>query len=99
LEVVVHFDWDPNKNYSNRRKHGIDFEEAKTVFDDPLAVSIVDDEHSFNEERWLTIGMSSHGKLLVVAHTYVPLNGEELIRIINARGPTIIERDKYEEEH
>lgn len=95
----MQFDWDRSKNYLNRRKHGVDFEEATTVFDDPLAVSIVDNEHSIGEERWLTIGISSHGQLLVVAHTYVPQNGEELIRIINARRPTIHERKRYEEEH
>jgi hypothetical protein len=95
----MQFDWDAGKNFSNLRKHGVDFEEAKTVFDDPLAVSIVDDEHSIGEERWLTIGISSHGQLLVVAHTYVSQNGGEVIRIINARRPTIHERRKYEEEH
>lgn len=54
------------KNRINRRKHGVDFEEAKTVFDDPLAVSIFDHEHSIAEERWLTIGMSSQGQLWVL---------------------------------
>jgi hypothetical protein len=93
----MRFDWDEEKNQSNRRKHGIGFEEAQTVFDDPLAVSIADREHSIAEERWLTTGVSSEGRLLVVAHTYLVLNGEELIRIISARRPTTHERRSYEE--
>ncbi len=95
----MRFNWDEEKRRANRRKHGIDFEEAKTAFDDPLAVSIIDDEHSIAEERWLTIGMSSQGQLLVVAHTYLQINGEESMRIINARRPTMPERKKYEEEY
>jgi len=94
----MRFSWDEEKRRANRRKHGIAFEDAKSAFDDPLAVSIVDDEHSIAEERWLTIGMSSQGQLLVVAHTYLQSNGEESIRIINARRPTTHERRKYEEE-
>ncbi len=94
----MRFSWDEEKRRINRRKHGIDFEEAKTAFDDPLAVSIVDDEHSIAEERWSTIGMSSQGRLLVVSHTYLQIKREELIRIINARRATTPERKKYEEE-
>jgi hypothetical protein len=94
----MRFEWDEAKNRVNQRKHGVRFEEAQTVFDDPLAVSIVDQEHSITEERWLTIGMSSQGRLLVVAHTYWVLNGEELVRIISARKPTAHERESYEEE-
>jgi len=93
----MRFDWDEEKNRINRRKHGVDFEEAQTVFDDPLAASFVDPEHSITEERWLTIGVSSKGRLLRVAHTYVVLNGEELVRIINARKSTASERQIYEE--
>lgn len=94
----MRFSWDEEKRRTNRRKHEIDFEEAKTAFDDPLAVSIVDDEHSIAEERWLTIGMSSQGQPLVVAHTYLQINGVESIRIINAQRPTAPERKKYKEE-
>jgi hypothetical protein len=93
----MRFDWDEDKNQINRRKHGVDFEEARTIFDDPLAASVIDLEHSITEERWLTIGVSSQGRLLRVAHTYVVLNGEELVRIINARKPTASERQIYEE--
>ena len=90
--------WDEEKNRINRRKHGVDFEEAKTVFDDPLAVSIFDHEHSITEERWLTIGMSSQGQLWVVVHTHLVINGEDLARIISARRPTAHERRSYEED-
>lgn len=92
------FSWDENKKRRNLINHGIGFDEAQTVFDDPLAVSVVDLEHSISEERWLTIGMSRHGQLLIVAHTYWVEQGEELIRIISARKPTLKERKIYEEQ-
>ncbi len=94
----MRFSWDEEKRRTNRRKHGIDFEEAKAAFDDPLAVSIVDKDHSVGEERWSTIGMSSQGRLLVIAHTYLQIRDKETIRIINARRATAPERKKYEEE-
>jgi uncharacterized DUF497 family protein len=94
----MRFSWDENKNRLNQKKHGVRFQEAQTIFDDPLAVSVVDHEHSILEERWFTIGMSRRGRLLFVAHTYWAPNGDELIRIINARKPTIYEQRLYEEE-
>jgi len=92
------FEWDEAKSLANQRKHGIRFEEAQTVFNDPLAASIIDQEHTITEERWQTIGMSSKGQLMVVAHTYSGLNDNEVIRIISARQPTASERRSYEDE-
>ena len=92
------FEWDEAKNRINRNKHGISFDEAQTVFGDPLALSRIDAKHSFNEERWLTIGMSCSGKSLLVAHQYRTTRGEEWIRIISARRATAHERREYEKE-
>lgn len=93
------FDWDPNKAAVNHRKHGISFELAATVFIDRLAVTIHDMEHSEQEERWLTLGQSENGQLLVVAHTYQETSAEAaVIRIISARTATPNERRTYEQE-
>ena len=64
------FDWDPVKARSNRRKHGVTFDLAATVFDDPLAVSISDEDHGAAENRWVTLGRARNEMLLVVIHTY-----------------------------
>jgi uncharacterized DUF497 family protein len=85
--------WDRKKAFANRRKHGIEFHEAATVMTDPLATTFPDPDHSQGEQRFLTIGMSSRGRLLVVSHT----EGRESIRIISARRVTLIERRFYEE--
>ena len=65
-----YFEWDPTKAASNRRKHGISFDLAASVFRDPLMLSIPDEEHSEIEERWLTLGQPENEMLLVVIHTY-----------------------------
>jgi len=88
----VRFEWDPQKEVRNLRKHGVSFEEASTVFGDALAATILDPKHSELEVRFVTMGMSSEGRLLVVAHT----DGEESIRIISARAATTHERRRYE---
>jgi uncharacterized DUF497 family protein len=67
--VRIDFDWDVAKAASNVSKHGVTFEEAMTVFRDPLARSILDRDSSFDEERWVTLGEASTGNLLVVVHT------------------------------
>ncbi len=92
------FEWDDEKNRINRKKHGVSFEEAQTVFDDPLALSSIDAKHSFDEERWLTIGMSRSGRMLVVAHQYRAAREDECIRIISARKPAMQESREYEKE-
>jgi uncharacterized DUF497 family protein len=92
------FDWDPAKAESNRRKHGVTFEEAMGVFGDPLALSLLDNESGQVEERWVTIGRNPANNLLLVVHTYVELSEERAsIRIISARRPTRREARQYEE--
>ncbi|MES5487244.1 BrnT family toxin [Bradyrhizobium sp. INPA03-11B] len=72
------FDWDPAKAESNRRKHGVTFEDAMGVFADPLALSRLDDYSGANEERWVTIGRNPASNLLLVVHTYVELTAERV---------------------
>jgi len=96
---VYRFAWDPEKATANRRKHGVTFEQAATVFRDPLSLSRYDDEHSEgeSEERWLTLGEDENGTLLVVCHTFEELADDEaLVRVISAREATAHEREQYE---
>jgi uncharacterized protein len=86
------FRWDPRKARANLRKHKVAFEEAETVFRDRLSVTKQDPNHSSEERRFLTLGLSFNYRLILVAHTEDP--GE--IRIISARLPTRSERDAYE---
>jgi uncharacterized DUF497 family protein len=89
----MHFEWNPAKAKKNFQKHGISFEEATSVFYDPLAVTGADPDHSEEEEGMITFGMSSQGRLLVVAHT----EHDDVIRIISSRVTTQLERHIYEE--
>jgi uncharacterized DUF497 family protein len=86
------FEWDTEKEESNLLKHGISFEEAATVFFDPLSLTIPDPLHSDDENRFVTIGLSDRQRQLVVVHSE---HGDRL-RIISARLPTPSERKKYE---
>ena len=86
------FEWDDGKERANRRKHGISFKEATTVFGDPLAATIPDPDHSHGELRFLTIGYSTSNRLVVVSHTE---EGENF-RIISAREANPHERKTYE---
>ena len=90
----MQFEWDADKAAANLLAHGVSFEEASTVFFDPLSATGVDPDHSVGEARFITFGISSSGRLLVVAHT----NRGEVIRIISARVATRGERKIYEEE-
>jgi len=90
----MQFEWDPKKSRANLRKHGVSFEEASTVFFDDLSLTGNDPDHSLDEDRFVTFGLSSMGRLLVVAYTE---RGEH-IRIISARLVTGSERKLYEEE-
>jgi uncharacterized DUF497 family protein len=93
----VQFVWDEAKSRANKAKHGVSFEAAKLVFDDPFQFSVPDrGEHG--EERWRTIGLVRSVSLIVVIHTYVEESGEEIVRIISARKATRRERARYEEE-
>ncbi len=85
-------EWDANKNLANGTKHGISFDEAATVFFDPLGLTIGDPDHSIAEHRFQTIGNSDKGRLLVVSYT----ERASIIRIITARKPTRGERKDYE---
>lgn len=89
------FTWDPKKAEANRKKHGVDFREAATVFDDSLSVAFPGLDHSVGEARSLIIGMSALGRVLVVSYTEV---AADLIRIISARTATTRERKFYEED-
>jgi hypothetical protein len=92
----MRFEWDPRKNESNKKKHGVSFEEACEVFEDPLHIALLDERFSYFEERWITIGQTSHSKFVVAAHLYFDAEGEEVIRIISARKATNNERKQYE---
>ena len=85
--------WSEKKNRQNIRKHKIDFDEAKSIFDDPSQLSANDSDHSIYEYRFITIGMSMQNRLLIIAHTF----RDDKIRIITARKPTRRERNDYEE--
>ena len=93
----MHFEWDESKNSTNKAKHGVSFEEAKEVFDDPLHISKLDHRFSYFEERWITIGSTHESKILVVANMFFDDNGEEIIRIISARRANAKERSFYEQ--
>jgi uncharacterized DUF497 family protein len=88
----VKFEWDPEKASLNEAKHGVSFEEAISVFGDPLATSVPDPDHSESEERFLTTGLSSQQRVLIVWHT----NRSETTRVIGAREATTHERRIYE---
>ena len=88
----MEFEWDPEKAAANAKKHGVDFAEAMTVFGDPLELTIADPDHSEDEQRFLSIGISTAGRLLVVAYT----ERAGRTRIINARETSSQERKDYE---
>ncbi|MGH9425669.1 MAG: BrnT family toxin [Terriglobia bacterium] len=89
----MQFEWDPAKAAENLTKHGVSFEEAATVFRDTLSATGQDPDHSVDEERFVIFGVSTSGRLLVVAHT----ERGDTIRIISARPATPGERKLYEE--
>ena len=91
----MQFDWDERKNFFNKRKHGISFEEAATVFFDEEAILFDDPKHSEEEERFLLIGMAVSSKLCIVCHCY--RDDEKIIRIISARKATKNEEKRYAE--
>jgi uncharacterized DUF497 family protein len=86
------FEWDGEKEKRNIRKHAISFDEAVTVFYDPLSATFHDPDHSITEDRFITVGYSPQGHLLIVSHT----ERENKIRIISARPATISERKRHE---
>ena len=88
----MRFEWDPEKAKKNLKKHRVSFEEAATVFYDPLSATFDDPDHSLGEYRYIIIGLSSRDRLLIVAHA---ASGES-IRIISARPATAHERKRHE---
>ena len=89
----MQFEWDENKAANNLSKHGVSFEEAVTVFGDPLSDTVSDPDHSLDEHRFIIIGSTESGKILVVAHT----DDGQTVRMISAREATHGERQFYEE--
>ncbi|MDX2216952.1 MAG: BrnT family toxin [Oculatellaceae cyanobacterium bins.114] len=89
----MEFEWSPDKAALNLEKHGVSFQEASTVFDDPLSVTFPDPDHSIGENRYVIIGVSRFRQLLVVAHT----DREQKVRVISARKATRQEKRFYEE--
>lgn len=89
------FTWDEKKERSNRRKHRVNFSEACLVFADKYALNIFDSEHSMEEDRWITMGQTPQGKILVVVHTYRNIENEEFVRIISSRKATKEEVKQY----
>jgi uncharacterized DUF497 family protein len=89
----MHFEWDPKKAASNQHKHGVTFEEASSALRDLFSATARDPDHSDNEERFISLGISTQGRLLMVSHT----DRGNAIRIISARLATNIERQIYEE--
>ena len=87
------FEWDPKKAGRNKQEHGVTFHEGATVFGDPLAITFADPDHSEDEERYITFGLSTRKRLLVVSHAY---RGNKT-RIISVRLMTRKERKIYEE--
>ena len=96
--INYRFEWDFNKAKTNLTKHKISFEDATSVFKDERAISLFDEKHSDSEERWITIGMDSVTRTLVVIHTFISMDKENTnIRIISARKATKKEQQIYKE--
>jgi uncharacterized DUF497 family protein len=93
LTAGLDFEWDADKANRNVEKHRVSFEEAATVFDDPMFITFIDDEHSVDEERHITIGLSRRGRLLMLAH----VDRRDVIRILSARRATKKEEQFYAE--
>jgi len=91
----MRFEWDPEKEKENRKKHRITFTEACYVFADKSMLTLFDDEHSIDEDRWVTMGRTPEGKLLTVIHAYKRVARIEHIRIISARKATKSEEKQY----
>ncbi len=87
------FEWDDRKSIANLKKHGVSFSEARTIFGDPLSITVADSDHSDTEQRFVDIGMSEKGRVLVISYT----ERRASIRIISARCALPVERNSYEE--
>jgi len=94
--MELHFEWDRQKAASNLRKHGVSFLEACEVFQDPLAIRLPDEDHSEQEERWVTLGQVRNLRLVVTVHTWKEDDDNIYVRIISARKATAQESRNYE---
>jgi uncharacterized DUF497 family protein len=92
----MQFEWGEFKSQQNLVKHGVCFDEAKEVFEDPLHIARLDHRYSYFEERWITLGSTKKSHILVVANLFFSDEGEEIIRIISARMANNQERGQYE---
>ena len=92
----MRFEWDAKKNEANIRKHGVSFEEAREVFDDPLHIALLDERFDCFQERWVTIGATHRRRIAVAANLYFDDEDEEIVRITSAREATTKERRQYE---
>ena len=98
-DIAYDFQWDTVKAAINADKHGVTFEQASSVFLDPLALTIFDEAHSHDEERWWLLGHDASGTLLLVAHTHQTAGpASARVRLISARPATKRERQFYENE-
>ncbi len=93
--MELKFEWDEDKGKLNQKKHGVSFEEAASIFNDPLSINFDDPEHSLEENRYIIIGLSNQGRYLFVSHT----ERDDKIRLISARLVTPKERRNYEREN
>ena len=91
--MFMEFEWDKDKAKANLSKHGVSFDEAKTVFDDPFYVDFYDPDHSEDEDRYIIVGLSQQSRLLIVS--YAERKGK--LRLISAREATPTEKNAYEE--
>ncbi len=93
------FEWDDGKAERNLAKHAVDFMDAMSVLLDPLAMTRFDDEHTDEEERWVSLGRAANGQLLLIVHTFSATGpNTALVRLISARQATRREREQYEQE-
>ena len=98
MAINFNLEWDPKKARANQTAHGVGFDEGATVFTDPMALSIFDPDHSEMEERWITMGISGKGRLLVVMHTFRKEDEDAItIRIISTRKASKRESQTYGE--
>ena len=91
----MQFVWDTEKEKINQKKHNITFTEACYVFSDKFMLTIFDEEHSEDEDRWISIGQIPNGKILLVVHTFREINEIEKVRIISARKTSNNEKKQY----
>ena len=91
--MLMEFEWNKGKAEANLSKHGVSFDEAKTVFDDPLYIDFYDPDHSEDEDRYIIVGQSQQHRLLIVSYT----KRQNIVRLISAREATRTEKDAYEE--